>query len=129
MKKLTASESAIGHAISEFGYSMRTLIQVLNEGPTRVEQDIKLKVGGLPFVNLSSLMRPDAENAGVVTYSLLVSRSLDQPQPGSTQYLVGDVLQPAVASPAVWKKLLGKCPTCSTSSAEFQRRLQAQNWA
>jgi hypothetical protein len=81
------------------------------------------------FVNLSSLMRLDAENAGVVTHSLLVSRSPDQPQPGSTQYLVGDVLQPAVASPAVWKKLLGKCPTCSTSSAEFQRRLQAQDRA
>jgi hypothetical protein len=84
---------------------MRSLIEVLNDGPARLEKEIEVHIRPLDFVSLQCLMKLDADSPGNMTHSLIESRCFNQPEPMSPQYLAGDVLESTVASPAVWKKL------------------------
>jgi len=83
-----------------------TLSQVFQFGPTNLEEHIDVKAQQLETVSLSSLIKLNVDDAGIVSHSLIVSRCARRPKPGTTEYLGGDVLRSAVASPAVWRKLV-----------------------
>jgi len=88
-----------------YGYNVRALIQVLQVGPTNLEQDIEEKVRRLETVSLSNLIKLDEDDTGNVSHNLLVIRCPKQPKPGTREYLSGDVPRMAAASHAVMKKL------------------------
>jgi len=100
------TESVIKRTILMYGYNMRALIQVLQVGPTKLEQDIQEKVRRLETVRLINLMKLDADDTGNVSHNLLVIRCPEQPKPGTLEYLDSDVPTRAAASHAVMKKLI-----------------------
>jgi len=106
MEQHQVTKDDIEAAITTFGYSARTLVHALTDGPKYFMRDIHAKVNQLRFVDLGSLVRLDAENTGKISHSLVVSRCLDQPGPSTLEYLGSDVLSSGVASPAVWTVLL-----------------------
>ena len=85
---------------------MRSLRQVLEFGPTRLENEIDRKVRQLEIADLQSLIELDAGYSRSATHKLIVSSCPDQPKPGTKRYLIGDVLTSMTAIPAAWKKLL-----------------------
>lgn len=96
----------IRNAILNYGYNIRSLIQVLDSGPDSLEAEIASKIDPLVSATLVNLIRHDAENSVDMSHSLIVSRCLEQPAPGTDKYLSGDVLHSAIASPTVWRLLL-----------------------
>ena len=100
------SEAKIRDTISMYGYSMRALIDVLQNGPAGLEGHIDMKAQQLSTVSLSSLTQLDCREVRTVYHSLVVGRRLDDPTPGTLAYFAGDVPRSAVASPAVWRKLV-----------------------
>ena len=91
-----------------YGRNMRGLVEVLCHGPGFLESDIASKINPLETVTLSDLIRRDAESAGEMSHTLILSRCLDQPQPGTNEYATSDVLSSIVASHAVWKALVSR---------------------
>ena len=93
-------------AISNYGYNIRSLIQVLDFGPATLESEIASKIDPIQPATLVNLIKHDAESATNVSHSLVVSRCVEQPAPGTDKYLGSDILSSAIASPAVWRLLL-----------------------
>lgn len=89
-----------------YGCNMRTLVDILRFGPKTHEEHINRKLSDLPVVDLNSLLKFDANNAGNVTHNLIVSGCPSQPELGTLDALAGDNLQHMVASRAVWKNLI-----------------------
>ena len=85
---------------------MRTLVQVLRDGPEQLMKDIATRANQLEIVSTGSLTKREAEDVRNMFHSLTVSRCSEWPQPGSPNYLEGDVLESPVVSLAVWRQLL-----------------------
>ena len=98
----------IQDVVSMYGCNMRGLIEVLSHGPGFIEDDIATKINLLETVTLSDLIRRDAESAGKMSHSLILSKCLKQPQPGTSAYDTSDALSSLVASHAVWRALAAR---------------------
>jgi hypothetical protein len=89
-----------------YGYNIRTLLQVLKGSPEILETTIEQRLNGLDIEKIQSMINLNADAAGDLSHSLIVSRCSQHPEPDSAGYHNGDVLRSSIASPAVWRKLL-----------------------
>ena len=100
------TELEIQVVISKYGYNIRSLIEVLHDGPRFLEDDTAERISHFGTLRLYDLIRDDQESA--VCHTLTLGRCLEQPRPGTSAYANSDVLDSVVASHAVWKTLVSR---------------------
>ena len=102
------SEHEIQGIVLKYEYNIRSLVRVLRSSPGFLEGDIASKISPLGTLTLNDLIKHDAESAGNMFHTLILSRCLEQPQPGPRAYVNSDVLNSVVASHAVWTTLVSR---------------------